>query len=136
MRQRSDYFKRGPRTSRARSLLRIVIVPTVGDTDAVPHGAGNACLYGATGGSLHVAGGVGQRFAVRNSGATAVVEAASDHACEYMTGGTVVILGVKDHLERRSRFDTGVVQGPHDLESGQDTVDAVETPARRLSVEV
>ncbi|HSF87518.1 MAG TPA: glutamate synthase large subunit [Acidimicrobiia bacterium] len=72
---------------------RIVVVPTVADLNTVPHGAGNACLYGATGGSLHVAGAVGQRFAVRNSGATAVVEGASDHACEYMTGGTVVILG-------------------------------------------
>jgi len=60
---------------------------------AHPHGAGNACLYGATGGSLYVAGAVGQRFAVRNSGATAVVEGASDHCCEYMTGGTVVVLG-------------------------------------------
>jgi len=57
------------------------------------HGAGNACLYGATGGSLFVAGSVGQRFAVRNSGATAVVEGAGDHLCEYMTGGTVVVLG-------------------------------------------
>ena len=58
-----------------------------------PHGAGNACLYGATGGSLYVAGAVGLRFAVRNSGATAVVEGTSDHCCEYMTGGTVVVLG-------------------------------------------
>ncbi len=72
---------------------RIVVAPHVADSDSVPHGAGNACLYGATGGELFVAGGVGQRFAVRNSGAVAVVEAASDHACEYMTGGTVVILG-------------------------------------------
>ncbi|NIS36478.1 MAG: hypothetical protein GWN73_38725, partial [Actinobacteria bacterium] len=63
------------------------------DSGSIPHGAGNACLYGATAGELYVAGGVGQRFAVRNSGATAVVETASDHACEYMTGGTVVILG-------------------------------------------
>jgi glutamate synthase domain-containing protein 2/glutamate synthase domain-containing protein 3 len=63
------------------------------DSPTVPHGAGNACLYGATGGRLFVAGSVGQRFAVRNSGAIAVVEATSDHACEYMTGGTVVILG-------------------------------------------
>jgi len=63
------------------------------DSSTVPHGAGNACLYGATGGRLFVAGSVGQRFAVRNSGATAVVEGTSDHACEYMTGGTVVILG-------------------------------------------
>jgi glutamate synthase domain-containing protein 3 len=55
--------------------------------------AGNAALYGATGGRLFVAGRVGERFAVRNSGATAVVEGVGDHACEYMTGGTVVILG-------------------------------------------
>jgi glutamate synthase domain-containing protein 3 len=61
--------------------------------DAHPHGAGNACLYGATGGSLYLAGAAGQRFAVRNSGATAVVEGTSDHCCEYMTGGTVVVLG-------------------------------------------
>jgi len=55
--------------------------------------AGNTCLYGATGGTLYVNGNVGERFAVRNSGATTVVEGAGDHACEYMTGGTVVILG-------------------------------------------
>ena len=55
--------------------------------------AGNTVLYGATGGQLHVAGRVGERFCVRNSGATAVVEGSGDHACEYMTGGTVVILG-------------------------------------------
>ena len=55
--------------------------------------AGNTCLYGATGGELFVAGAVGERFAVRNSGAVAVVEAVGDHCCEYMTGGTVVVLG-------------------------------------------
>jgi glutamate synthase (ferredoxin) len=55
--------------------------------------AGNTILYGATGGELYLAGRVGQRFAVRNSGAVAVVEGTSDHACEYMTGGTVLILG-------------------------------------------
>ena len=55
--------------------------------------AGNAALYGATGGRLFIAGSVGDRFAVRNSGATAVVEGAGNHACEYMAGGTVVILG-------------------------------------------
>ncbi len=59
----------------------------------VPHGAGNAVLYGATGGSLFVAGTVGQRFAVRNSGARAVVEGCSDHGCEYMTNGVVAVLG-------------------------------------------
>ena len=55
--------------------------------------AGNTCLYGATGGRFFAAGRAGQRFAVRNSGATAVVEGAGDHACEYMTNGTVVVLG-------------------------------------------
>jgi len=54
---------------------------------------GNTCLYGATGGTLYIAGQVGERFAVRNSGATAIVEGTGDHPCEYMTGGTVVILG-------------------------------------------
>jgi len=71
----------------------IVVVPATGDGTEIAHGAGNACLYGATGGELFVAGSVGQRFAVRNSGATAVVEGTSDHLCEYMTGGTVAILG-------------------------------------------
>ncbi|MDD4884758.1 glutamate synthase-related protein, partial [Sulfuricurvum sp.] len=54
---------------------------------------GNTCLYGATGGKLYIAGSVGERFAVRNSGAMAVVEGTGDNACEYMTGGVVVILG-------------------------------------------
>ncbi len=51
---------------------------------------GNTCLYGATGGELFAAGPAGERFAVRNSGAVAVVEGAGDHCCEYMTGGVVV----------------------------------------------
>ncbi|PDW02879.1 glutamate synthase large subunit [Candidatus Viridilinea mediisalina] len=55
--------------------------------------AGNTLLYGATGGELYAAGQVGERFAVRNSGATAVVEGVGDHGCEYMTGGVAVILG-------------------------------------------
>ena len=55
--------------------------------------AGNTILYGATGGSLFLAGHAGERFAVRNSGATAVVEGVGKHGCEYMTGGTVVVLG-------------------------------------------
>nr|QUE29329.1 GltB [Erythrotrichia longistipitata] len=54
---------------------------------------GNTCLYGATGGYLFVEGCAGERFAVRNSNATAVVEGVGDHACEYMTGGTIVVLG-------------------------------------------
>ncbi|MEM6796700.1 MAG: glutamate synthase large subunit, partial [Acidobacteriota bacterium] len=55
--------------------------------------AGNALLYGATGGELFAAGRVGERFCVRNSGALAVVEGCGDHGCEYMTGGFAVILG-------------------------------------------
>jgi glutamate synthase domain-containing protein 2/glutamate synthase domain-containing protein 1/glutamate synthase domain-containing protein 3 len=55
--------------------------------------AGNTILYGATGGELFLAGKAGERFAVRNSGAVAVVEGVGDHGCEYMTGGTVVVLG-------------------------------------------
>jgi len=54
---------------------------------------GNTCLYGATGGELYAAGIAGERFAVRNSGALAVIEGAGDHCCEYMTGGAVCVLG-------------------------------------------
>jgi glutamate synthase (NADPH/NADH) large chain len=54
---------------------------------------GNVCLYGATGGELFANGMAGERFAVRNSGARAVVEGVGDHGCEYMTGGVVVVLG-------------------------------------------
>ena len=54
---------------------------------------GNTCLYGATGGELYAAGRAGERFAVRNSGALAVVEGTGDHCCEYMTGGVVCVLG-------------------------------------------
>ena len=55
--------------------------------------AGNVIAYGATSGELYIRGGVGERFCVRNSGARAVTEGAGDHACEYMTGGRVAILG-------------------------------------------
>ena len=55
--------------------------------------AGNACLYGATSGEAFISGVVGERFAVRNSGASTVAEGCGDHGCEYMTGGTAVILG-------------------------------------------
>ena len=71
---------------------RIVIRPPADDAGE-PVLAGNTCLYGATGGDVFIAGSVGERFGVRNSGAHAVVEGAGDHACEYMTGGTIVILG-------------------------------------------
>ncbi|MGZ4462819.1 MAG: glutamate synthase-related protein [Gaiellaceae bacterium] len=58
-----------------------------------PHLVGNTVLYGATGGELYVAGKAGERYAVRNSGAISVVEGTGDHPCEYMTAGTVVVLG-------------------------------------------
>ena len=62
--------------------------------DGTPHVLlGNTALYGATAGSLFAAGSAGDRFAVRNSGAVAVIEGAGDHCCEYMTGGVVVVLG-------------------------------------------
>ncbi len=70
-----------------------VVPPTTlsdGSQDVV---IGNTVLYGATGGALLVRGAAGERFAVRNSGATAVVEGVGDHGCEYMTAGQVVVLG-------------------------------------------
>ncbi len=75
---------------------RIIIVPPADDAGD-PVLAGNTCLYGATAGELYVAGAVGERFAVRNSGALAVVEGTGDHCAEYMTGGTVVVLGQVGH---------------------------------------
>ena len=85
----NDYFGKGL------SGGRISILPPVRATFAAEENmiAGNTGLYGATSGELYVNGQVGQRFAVRNSGATAVVEGAGDHCCEYMTGGRVVVLG-------------------------------------------
>jgi len=74
---------------------KIVVVPPAG-TGFVAHEnviTGNTVLYGATGGEVFILGLAGERFGVRNSGATAVVEGVGDHACEYMTGGTVVVLG-------------------------------------------
>jgi glutamate synthase domain-containing protein 3 len=71
---------------------RIVVRPPANDAGD-PVLLGNTVLYGATGGELFCAGRAGERFGVRNSGAVAVVEGAGDHACEYMTNGTVVVLG-------------------------------------------
>lgn len=74
---------------------RLVIHPPQGVTFDTHNSAimGNTCLYGATGGKLYAAGRAGERFAVRNSGAIAVIEGAGDNACEYMTGGIVAVLG-------------------------------------------
>lgn len=67
---------------------------------------GNTCLYGATGGEFYAAGLAGERFAVRNSGATAVIEGVGDHGCEYMTGGCVAVLG-----ETGVNFGAGMTGG-------------------------
>jgi glutamate synthase domain-containing protein 3 len=67
---------------------------------------GNTVLYGATGGRLFAAGRAGERFAVRNSGAVAVVEGVGDHGCEYMTGGLVLVLG-----ETGRNFGAGMTNG-------------------------
>jgi glutamate synthase (NADPH/NADH) large chain len=85
----NDYFGKGlsggtlvlrpPRTAKFAAEANII--------------AGNVILYGATGGNVFIRGVVGERFCVRNSGATAVVEGVGDHGCEYMTGGRAVILG-------------------------------------------
>ena len=74
---------------------RIVVRPPRGARFEARNTAivGNTCLYGATGGELFAAGRAGERFAVRNSGALAVVEGAGDHCCEYMTDGVVLVLG-------------------------------------------
>ncbi len=71
----------------------ITIRPSIADAAQDPVLAGNTIAYGATGGKLFIAGRVGERFCVRNSGAVAVVEGAGDHFCEYMTGGVAVALG-------------------------------------------
>lgn len=73
-----------------------LVVTPVESTGFCPEDAtivGNTCLYGATGGQIFVRGKAGERFAVRNSLAEAVVEGTGDHCCEYMTGGCVVVLG-------------------------------------------
>ncbi len=83
---------------------RIVVVPE--NIEKMKSITGNTCLYGATGGKLFIAGKAGERFAVRNSGALAVVEGTGDHPCEYMTGGTVVVLG-----ETGINFGAGMTGG-------------------------
>jgi glutamate synthase (ferredoxin) len=85
----NDYFGKGL------SGGRIIIYPPGGSTFVAEENIiiGNVALYGATNGEIYVRGMAGERFAVRNSGVNAVVEAIGDHGCEYMTGGHVVILG-------------------------------------------
>ena len=74
---------------------KISVIPPTGTSFAADENiiCGNTLLYGATSGEVYINGRVGERFAVRNSGATAVIEGAGDHCCEYMTGGVVAVLG-------------------------------------------
>ncbi|MHB1230365.1 MAG: glutamate synthase large subunit [Halothiobacillus sp.] len=88
---------------------------TSGDTPII----GNTCLYGATGGQIFAGGQAGERFAVRNSGASAVIEGCGDHGCEYMTGGIVTILG-----QTGVNFGAGMTGGfAYVLDEGNDFVD-------------
>ncbi len=85
----NDYFGKGL------SGGKIIVYPLTGSTFVAEENIiiGNVALYGATSGEVFVRGMAGERFGVRNSGASAVVEAVGDHGCEYMTGGRVVVLG-------------------------------------------
>ncbi|MFC1512116.1 glutamate synthase large subunit [Candidatus Latescibacterota bacterium] len=87
---------------------RIIVVPPQNSTFNPSENiiAGNTILYGATGGEVYLHGMAGERFAVRNSGAIAVVEGLGDHGCEYMTGGVVVVLG-----ETGNNFAAGMSGG-------------------------
>ncbi len=87
--QANDYVGKG--LSGGRLVLRPF--PNLARANAPQVIMGNVALYGATSGALFAAGVAGERFAIRNSGATAVVEGIREHGCEYMTGGTVVVLG-------------------------------------------
>ena len=85
----NDYFGKGM------SGGKLIVYPPKGSTFIAEENIiiGNVALYGATAGEIFVRGMAGERFAVRNSGVNAVVEAVGDHGCEYMTGGRVVVLG-------------------------------------------
>jgi glutamate synthase (NADPH) large chain len=85
----NDYFGKGL------SGGRLIVYPPKDSTFAAGENIiiGNVALYGATAGEIFVRGMAGERFAVRNSGVSAVVESIGDHGCEYMTGGRVVVLG-------------------------------------------
>jgi glutamate synthase domain-containing protein 3 len=84
----NDYLAKGMHGGEI--LIKAPVSTRRGGDDVL---VGNTGLYGATGGRVFIAGSAGERFAVRNSGATAVVEGLGDHGCEYMTGGLVLVLG-------------------------------------------
>ena len=114
---------------------RIVVSPSATSTFASQENviAGNVIAYGATSGEVFVAGVVGERCAVRNSGATIIVEGTGDHACEYMTGGVVVIVGdVGRNLAAGMSGGTLYLYDPHErvydrLSAGVYEVDPLES---------
>jgi glutamate synthase (NADPH) large chain len=120
---------------------KIIVVPPTGSTFKPDENiiVGNTTLYGATSGSVFIQGMVGERFAVRNSGAVAVVEGTGDHCCEYMTGGRVVVLGhtgrnfaagmsggIAYVLDHDGNFDYFCNQGMVELSPVEDKADVVE----------
>jgi glutamate synthase (NADPH) large chain len=120
---------------------KIIVTPSEGSTFSPEDNiiVGNTILYGATAGELYIRGMAGERFAVRNSGATAVVEGVGDHGCEYMTGGRVVVLGATGRnfaagmsggvayvLDINGNFDYFCNQGLVGLESLEESADIRE----------
>jgi len=131
----NDYVGKG--LSGGRIIIRPP--PGAGFDPALNIIAGNTILYGATAGEAYINGAVGERFAVRNSGANAVVEGVGDHGCEYMTGGRIVVLGdtglnfaagmsggLAYVLDINRRFDINCNLNTVDLESLTDPVDISE----------
>jgi glutamate synthase domain-containing protein 2/glutamate synthase domain-containing protein 1/glutamate synthase domain-containing protein 3 len=113
----NDYFGKGLSGA-------IIQVRPPHDAGFRPHEqiiVGNVALYGATSGRVFIRGRAGERFAVRNSGATAVVEGVGDHGCEYMTGGTVLVLGPtgRNFAAGMSGGTAFVLDGTHDFRSGR-----------------
>ena len=120
---------------------KIIVVPPIGTTFKPEDNIiiGNTVLYGATKGFVSIRGVAGERFAVRNSGATAVVEGVGDHCCEYMTGGRVVVIGKTGRnfaagmsggiayvLDENGDFDFYCNKGLVDLCKVDDTNDILE----------
>ncbi|MEM9810804.1 MAG: glutamate synthase large subunit, partial [Pseudomonadota bacterium] len=112
------------------SGAELIVSSPPGEALSNPAVVGNTCLYGATSGTLFAAGRAGERFAVRNSGATAVIEGCGTNGCEYMTGGTVVILGrVGDNFAAGMTGGRAFVWDPEDrLENRLNTEHVIIAP--------
>ena len=128
-RRRQRLRRQGPVAAGGSSCVPTATRPFVAEENII---AGNVIGYGATGGEIFLRGVVGERFCVRNSGATAVVEGVGDHGCEYMTGGRVVVLGPTGR-----NFGAGMSGGiayvydPHDVFAAWLNGEMVELQAAR-----